>query len=161
MKSLRAKGSRQGRLRKAGMHGFTLLEVLVATAVLGTSIAAMFSLLAVSMGNTRKIEYSDRALMLGEAKLNELLVSRGQVTGNLDTDELRLNETVEGRWDEKTRWKVSATRVKNSVNGPPGIAIPVRIDFDIYWRREDGGNEGKLSLETMQLWLDATGTGSK
>ncbi|MSO19397.1 MAG: prepilin-type N-terminal cleavage/methylation domain-containing protein [Acidobacteria bacterium] len=161
MKSLRAKASRQTHLKKAAMRGFTLLEVLVATAVLGTSIAAMFSLLAVSIGNTRKIEYSDRALMLGEAKLNEFLVGRGQGTGNLDTDELRLNETVEGRWDEKTRWKVRATRVEDGVSGPSRMAIPVRIDFDIYWRREDGWNEGKLSLETMQIWRDAPASGGK
>ena len=54
--------------------GFTLLEVLVATAIMGIAIAGVMSGLAQSSRNTARLMQYDRATLLAQQKMNELLV---------------------------------------------------------------------------------------
>src|SRR3990167_7380308 len=56
-------------------RGFTLLEALVATAVLGASVAALLGLFSGALRNAARIEAPERALLLGQSKLNELLAA--------------------------------------------------------------------------------------
>jgi len=64
-------------MKSAGERGFTLLEALVATAVLGASVAALLGLLSGALRNAARLEAPERALLLGQSKLNELLVQGG------------------------------------------------------------------------------------
>src|SRR3990172_490576 len=84
--------------------GFTLLEVLVATAILGTAVAALFGLLSGALGNLSRLQEHQQALLLGQSKLNELLVA-GVEAGNGATVETPLDEKIQGRWDEQFRWE--------------------------------------------------------
>ena len=130
-------------------HGFTLLEALVATAVLGASVAALLGLFSGALRNAARIEAPEQALMLGQSKLNELL-STGVTTENRIT-ELPFDRTIKGRWDERFRWEARATRFRSSPEPKPGEILLARITLDVFWTIGSEGAERKLSFETYQL----------
>lgn len=130
-------------------RGFTLLEALVATAVLGTSVAALLGLFSGALRNAARIEKPEQALLLGQSKLNELL-STGVTTENGIT-ELPFDRTMEGRWDERFRWEARATRFRSSPEPKPGEILLARITLDVFWKTGTEGAERKLSFETYQL----------
>ena len=57
-------------------RGFTLLEVLVATAIMGTAVAALFGLLSGALGNMQRMRGPSQALLLGQSLMNELFDGR-------------------------------------------------------------------------------------
>ena len=124
--------------------GFTLLEVLVATVILGTAVAALFGLLSGALRNADRLQAPEQALLLGQAKLNELLAVGAEPSGA----EVSLNQKVEGRWDDRFRWEAMVS--PSFPEGAPGATILVRIALDVFWK-SGAGEERKLSLETYQL----------
>ena len=55
-------------------HGFTLIEVMVAAAVLGIAATALFSLLSRSLSNIRTIEDLHHYQLAGEDVMNRVLL---------------------------------------------------------------------------------------
>jgi len=142
-------------------RGFTLLEALVATAVLGAAVAALLGLLSGSLRNAARMEAPERALLLGQSKLHEL-ISAGVTEENGDTSEahaLPFDQTIEGRWDERFRWEARATRFRpapsaaegSSSEPTPGEIVLARITLAVFWKRETDREEQTLSFETCQL----------
>ena len=154
---------------RSGLRGFTLLEALVATAVLGAAVAALLGLLSVSLRNAARLEAPEQALLLGQSKLNEL-ISAG-VTEEISSPSLRaggeasqthaltFDQTLAGRWDERFRWEARATRFRpapsaaegSSPERTPGETLLARITLDVFWRTVNEQTERKLSFETYQL----------
>ncbi|HEY7678901.1 MAG TPA: prepilin-type N-terminal cleavage/methylation domain-containing protein [Terriglobia bacterium] len=134
-----------GRTKQAG---FTLLEVLVATAIVGTAVAALLSLLSGALGNVRRLQAPEQALLLARSQLNEALIRSDR--GRSAEPVLRLDQKIDGRWDEQYRWEMQATRFRSSPQPVPGEAILVRITCDVFWISRTG--ERKLTLETYQIW---------
>ncbi len=64
------------RRTKTAQLGFTLLELLVATAIMAMVVAGALSALSATMRNASRLKDYDRAAMLGRRKLDELLVDR-------------------------------------------------------------------------------------
>lgn len=60
------------RIRRQGRLGMTLIEVVVATVILGLGIAGLMSATAKGLRNQQKSEYRAAALALAEAKLSEV-----------------------------------------------------------------------------------------
>src|SRR5438094_418413 len=60
-------------------RGSTLLEILVATAILGTAVAALFGLLSSSLGNAQKLQAPSQALLLGKSFMNQLIAESTEV----------------------------------------------------------------------------------
>ena len=138
--------------RRQPQQGFTLLEVLVATVVLGTAVAALFSLLSGSLSNVRRLQGPEQALLLARSELNALLAASEQ--GRAESPALPLDQTVRGRWNEQYRWEAKATKVPSPRPPMPGEAILVRIEFDAYWNTGLENREKQLSLQTFQLWQE-------
>src|SRR5258708_3263609 len=134
----------------ARARGFTLLEILVATAVMGTAVAALFSLLSGALGNASRLQAPSRALLLGQSRMNELLAS-GIESGAGTQLALPLDQKLQGHWDDQYRWEAEATRWNTPPNIPPGQPMLVRIALDVFWKTQPGKPERKLSLETYQL----------
>ena len=102
-------------MKREGQRGFTLLEALVATAVLGMAVAALLGLLSGALRNAARLEAPERALLLGQSKLNELvatgvedaaappatlLPSALRGTGGISgTHDLPFDRKIEGRWE--------------------------------------------------------------
>jgi hypothetical protein len=142
----------------------------VATAVLGAAVAALLGLLSGALRNAARLEAPERALLLGQSKLNELIsagVSRDETRtsaslsssrrGGIETSELAFDEAIEGRWDGRFRWEARMTRFRSSPERTPGERLLARVTLDVFWKTESGGgrgagsNERKLSFETYQL----------
>ena len=134
-------------------RGFTLLEVLVATAILGTAVAALFGLLSGSLGNMQRLGAPSRAMLLGQSRMNELLAT-GVETGGRATVAMPLDQKLQGRWDDQYRWEALATRVNTDSDISPGQVIMVHVSLDVFWQTSPGKQEKKLSLETVQLWQE-------
>jgi type II secretion system protein I len=60
-------------------HGFSLLEVIIATAILSSSALLLLSLLATGERHSRRAEERVRAQLLCQAKLDELLADPSQI----------------------------------------------------------------------------------
>ena len=128
--------------------GFTLLEVLVATAVLGTAVAALFSLLSGALANARRLEAPEQALLLARSQMNELLATQDEASG---ATALPLDQQVRGRWDDRYRWEAIAKRVPTPEQPGPGETIVVHVVLNTFWKTESGEQEKSMTLETYQL----------
>lgn len=138
------------RSRRVDQKGFTLLEVLVATAILGTAIAALLSLLSGALRNSERLQAPAQALLLGQSKMNELL-GAGVAAEDGTLTAMPLDVKLQGRWDEPFRWEAVATRVRSSPERMPGETILVQVALNVFWKPGSGNQERKLSLETYQL----------
>ena len=130
--------------------GFTLLEVLVATVILGTAVAALFGLLSGALGNLSRLQSPEQALLLGQNKMNELLAA-GFETEDDVTVETPLDQKIQGRWDDRFRWESLSTRFRSSPEPAPGETILVRVELDVFWESGAEKEEKQLSFETYQL----------
>ena len=131
-------------------HGFTLLEILVATAILGTSVAALFGLLSSSLGNAQRLQAPSQALLLGKSLMNQLIAESTEVGGGAAVS-TPLDQKLQGRFNEQFRWEAQATRSNAAVQPPPGQPILVRLVLDVFWKSDPGKPEKTLTLETYQL----------
>ena len=145
----------------AQARGFTLLEVLIATAILGTAVAALFSLLSGALANTRKMEPAAQALVYAQSKMSELLV-QGLAEGPPQTTgpQLVLDQKVGGRFDDQFRWEAIATRSEEASQGVAGAPILVKVDLRVFWGSNGAdaqAREKSVALETYQLWREPRG----
>jgi general secretion pathway protein I len=116
-------------------RGFTLVEVLVAMAVLGIACVALFSLLSRSMFNLRKLEDLHHYELACEDVMNRVqLLSRlppeAQLTGKVA--------------DSSADWRISVTPwYPANLISHPGQAI-MKIDVNVSWT-------GRAGLRTLRL----------
>ncbi len=68
---------RTRQLNKQG--GFTLLEALVATMIMGIAVAGILEALTASTRNVIRLTQADRAVLLARTKMDELLVNDGLI----------------------------------------------------------------------------------
>jgi len=122
--------------------GFTLLEVLVATAIMGIAVAGVTSALAQSARNAARLTQYDRATLLAQQKMNELLVD----------DSLSRKNPVEGLFPPvqtgglQAGWRarVSPFEMLPGQAGPGGWVVD-RIELEIWWM--DGSTRRAFSLD--------------
>src|SRR6476661_2512327 len=62
---------------RKNQRGFTLLEALVATMIMGVAVAGILNALAASSRNVIRLTQADRAVLLARTKMDELLVNDG------------------------------------------------------------------------------------
>ena len=149
-----------GKRRTTPCAGFTLLEVLVATAILGTAVSALMGLLSGSLGNVQRMRGASQALLLGRSRMNELLVATQESPGYRNSSRrsaLPLDQKIQGQWDEQYRWEALATRLRPPPESAPAQIIQVRVVVDVFWKSSSGSQEKKLSLETVQLRQELLG----
>lgn len=113
-------------------RGFTLLEVLVATFILGLAVVGLLSNLGASMRNaSRLIEY-DRAAILARQKMDELLLAA----------RLPSQATLEGAFGDAVSgglpagWRARVTPFEAPPDAPRGFAILERIELEVWWGEE-------------------------
>ena len=72
-------------MRPAGQHGFTLLEILVATTIMGIAVVGLLSSLSTSMRSAARVTDADRAAQMARNKMEELMVDGNlPFQGNLE-----------------------------------------------------------------------------
>jgi general secretion pathway protein I len=114
--------------------GFTLLEVLVATVIMGVAVTGLIVGLSQSVKNASRLSEYDRAAMLARTKMNDLL---------LDVN-LPFDGTVEGQFgaDQSggipSGWRASLRPFDIPPRAQPGTVILQRVALELWWQPSSG-----------------------
>ena len=90
--------------------GFTLLEMIVATALMSIAVVGLLSLLSASLSNASRARQYDQVAMLARSKMNELLVETP----------LPVGLPLAGQWDASSGWRALAEPFEAMPNAFPG-----------------------------------------
>lgn len=127
---------------KHNESGFTLLEVLVATTIMGIAVAGLIAGLSQSAKNASRLTDYDRAAMLARTKMNDLLLDAnlpfdGRVEGQFDRDQ---------SGPAAAGWRALVQPFDVPPNAGPGTIILQRLALDVWWMPADGARRS-IQLE--------------
>jgi general secretion pathway protein I len=122
-------------------RGFTLLEVLVATLIMGIAIAGILGALSAASRTAASLTQYDRATLLARQKMDELLVDQ----------HLPRKSMLQGAWSPDQAggvdagWRARVTPFEFSPNTGPGQWVLDRIELEIWWM--EGATRRGFTLE--------------
>jgi general secretion pathway protein I len=128
-------------INRSTESGFTLLEVIVATAIMAIAVIGLLSLIAGSLANAARVKEYDRAAMLARHQMGELLVS----------DPLPLGTELGGNFDKASGWKARAEPFEQPTRPGAGLPMLVRIQLEIWWESE--GRHRSVEFEGYRRML--------
>jgi general secretion pathway protein I len=136
---------------KAKNQGFTLLEVLVAMAILGIGLIVIIELFSGGLRLGRTSEEYTRAVGYARMKLEEISLAKSLEEG-----------IEEGEFDREYRWQVEVKKVDLL---PPGRETSYQPPVALYWVRievlwKSGIRERTTALESYRI-LKAEESGQK
>ena len=120
-------------------RGFTLLEVMVATTIMGIAVVTLLSALSTSVRNATRLTDYDRAVLLARAKMDALLIDPAlppQTVMEQPLDASLLGGTRGG-------WRAQVTPFEHGPGDRLGLE---RVQLEIWWmsgsQRRSFGLEG-------------------
>jgi general secretion pathway protein I len=127
--------------RKRQARGFTLLEMLVATLIMGIAVIGMMSEITASMRNASRVTNRDRAALLARSKMDELLLD----------PQFPLDTPVEGALDPSLTggvaggWRARLMRFEMPPSPAPGQQSLDRMSLEIWWMANNERRTFELS----------------
>ena len=115
--------------------GFTLLEVIVATAIMATAVIGLFGLVSQSLSNAAQVREYDRAAMLARTQMNELIA----------LDKPPIGRRLQGEIDERTGWEAVIEPWEVPGGAAPGSSFLARIHLELWWSA--AGQRKQIELE--------------
>jgi general secretion pathway protein I len=121
--------------------GFTLLEVLVATAIMGIAVAGILNTISGAAHNAARLTQYDRAVLLAKSKMDELLAE----------PKIPRNVPMTGEFDPARTggvpcsWRAVVTPFETTPGAGTGMWDVDRIELEIDWR--DGATKHTFALE--------------
>lgn len=116
-------------MRRSSQRGFTLLELLVATAIMAMAVAGALSALSTTMRNASRVTDYDRAALLGRRKLDELLIDQ----------KLPKRVPLQGVWDPAYTnghpggWRAQIQPFEWPQGTGAGSPILEQVQLEIWW----------------------------
>ena len=114
-------------------RGFTLLEVMVATTIMGIAVVTLMSGLSTSVRNATRLTDYDRAALLARAKMDSLLVDPKlpqRVVLEESFDPVLLGGARGG-------WRAQVTPFETGPGAGPGSPSLDRVQLEIWWMSAD------------------------
>ena len=133
------KSSSLNRNEKPSQGGFTLLEILVATTLMGIAVVGLLSSLSTSMRNAGHITDADRAAQIARNKMEELLTDPG----------LPFQGSLSGSFDNASGWTAAIGQFEAPPRIAPGTPILQRISLVVWWH--SGANQRQYPLESYRI----------
>lgn len=130
-------------------HGFTLLEVLVATLIMAVAVTGLLGALRASLLNAARLTGTERMLALARRQMDELLATRNLPKG----------VPLEGRFPPgaaggvEAGWRATVIPFEGMAAAPgqappPGTRLVDRIVLQVWWA--GGGARRSLELEAYR-----------
>ncbi len=126
-------------MTRRASSGFTLLEVLMATALAGIAVAALLAGISGSLRNLSRAEAYEKAVLVGRAQFNRLLIEETLEPGHFA-----------GRWDNDYRWAADIRRWNPAeIAADPRTLPPLMlVRLTVFWR--SAGGEKQATFETCK-----------
>jgi general secretion pathway protein I len=118
--------------------GFTLLEVLVALAILAMSLSVLLGVFSIALDRARETQRRDAALNYSEA-----LILRAETVSPSDLKD------AEGTTDQSFHWRVRLQSFGSEQDRANWPGRPVQVWATVGW--EDHGRERSVALTTLRL----------
>jgi general secretion pathway protein I len=133
-----------------GRRGFTLLEVMVATTVMGIAVVTLMSGLSTSVRNASRLTDYDRAALLARAKMDALLVDPKLPLATVMDEPL--DPSLLG--GARGGWRAQVTPFETAPSPVPGAFGLDRVQLEIWWM--SGDRRRSFSLEAFRRSLART-----
>ncbi len=123
------------------MRGFTLLEMMAATVIMGIAVVGLLSGISTSMRNAGRLTDYDRGVLLARSKMGELLVDRS----------LPRDGVFEGRFDPNQTggaeggWKAHISPFETPPAPAMGAWVLDRVELEVWWI--SGGERRSFRLD--------------
>lgn len=110
-------------------RGFSLLEVLVATLIMGIAVVGLLSTMSTSVRNASRVADADRAAMVARSELDRLLAD----------PKLPMNFVIEGRVTAEQfagregGWRARVSAFEVPENAAPASPVLQRVEFELWW----------------------------
>ena len=124
--------------------GFTLLEVLVATTLMGIAVVGLISTLQTSVRNATRLTDYDRAALVARSQMDALLVD--PLLPKLSLLEQAIEPVLLG--GHRGAWRARVTPFERRPDSPPNTPLLERIELEIWWM--DGDRRKSFSLEAFR-----------
>ncbi len=128
-------------------RGFTLLEILVATMIMGVAVVSLLSSLSTSMRNAARLTDYDRAVMLARTQMDALLLD----------SKLPLDTVIEGKYNPSSGWRAKLTAFEMPPKPVPGIPILERLELEIWWLAGERRRTFQVEGYKRDIWQPAGG----
>ena len=140
-------------MKRSPQSGFTLLEALVATMIMGVAVAGILSALSASSRNVARLTQADRAVLLARSTMDKLLAN----------DQLPRKVFMEGAFGPaesgamNAGWRARVTPIEAAPEANEYNFVIDRIELEIWWM--DGPTRRSFSLESYRRALLPPGQG--
>ncbi len=111
-------------------RGFTLLEVLVATLIMGIAVSGTLSALSASARNAARLTDYDRATLLAKSKMDELLADQS-IHRRVPMD--GVSSIPRKREAVPAGWHAVVTPFEMAPGAGPGRWVFDRVELEIWW----------------------------
>ena len=124
-------------------RGFTLLEMLVATLIMGIAVVGLLSNISTSLQHASRLTDYDRAALVAKHKMDELLLD-ARLPLDLDIGD-RLDPALTGMDGD---WRARLTIFEQPPVVGPGTPGLERLELQLRWN--SGSRPRSLSLEAFR-----------
>lgn len=132
--------------RSLGESGFTLLEVLIALAILAVGVTLTLSLISGALANIRKVQVRARTIQHAETVMELTLLD----------ESISRPTTLNGDFADGTRWIVRVSeyelpKIQQMLQPQQQVAMPVKLFAYSLEIMSPGASGPDLRLETLKL----------